>query len=60
LREAVAIVFGREDRGLSDFWKERSNAKIRIPMAGICDSLNVSVSVAVICFEALRQRKRIT
>ncbi|NLX40304.1 MAG: RNA methyltransferase [Bacteroidales bacterium] len=60
MRGAVAIVFGREDRGLSDFWKERSNAKIRIPMAGICDSLNVSVSVAVICFEALRQRKRIT
>ncbi len=60
MRGAVAIVFGREDKGLSDFWKERSIAKIRIPMAGICDSLNVSVSVAVICFEVMRQRKRIT
>ena len=56
MRGAVAIVFGREDTGLSDFWKERSDAKIRIPMGGICDSLNVSVSVAVICFEVLRQR----
>lgn len=60
MRGAVAIVFGREDEGLSDFWKEHSDEKIRIPMAGICDSLNVSVSAAVICFEALRQRKKIT
>jgi TrmH family RNA methyltransferase len=60
MRGAVAIVFGREDMGLSDFWKDRSDAKIRIPMAGICDSLNVSVSAAVICFEVLRQRKKIS
>ena len=60
MRGAVAIVFGREDTGLSSFWKERSDAKIRIPMGGICDSLNVSVSAAVICFEVLRQRAKNT
>ncbi|NMB37718.1 MAG: RNA methyltransferase [Bacteroidales bacterium] len=54
---AIAIVFGREDKGLSEFWKEHSDAKIRIPMLGVCDSLNVSASAAILCFEALRQRK---
>lgn len=52
----TAIVFGTEDKGLTDFWRERSDAKIRIPMAGIADSLNVSVSAAILCFEAVRQR----
>lgn len=52
----TAIVFGTEDRGLSDFWRERSDARIRIPMAGMMDSLNVSVSVAILTFEAVRQR----
>ena len=52
----VALVFGTEDKGLSDFWRERAHAHIRIPMAGAMDSLNVSVSVAVLTFEAVRQR----
>lgn len=55
----TAIVFGTEDRGLSDFWRERSDARIRIPMAGLMDSLNVSVSVAILTFEAVRQRSSI-
>ena len=45
-----AIIFGTEAEGLSDF------AKIKIPMLGKNDSLNVSNSVAVIAYEALRQR----
>lgn len=52
----TAIVMGTEDCGLSGFWRERSDRKIRIPMAGLMDSLNVSVSAAVLCFEAVRQR----
>jgi len=52
----TAIVFGAEDEGLTDFWRERSDKKIRIPMAGLMDSLNVSVSAAILCFEAVRQR----
>lgn len=53
----TAIVFGTEDKGLSDFWREKSDAKIRIPMAGLMDSLNVSVSAAILAFEAVRQRQ---
>lgn len=53
---ALAIVFGTEDKGLTDFWRERSDAKVRIPMLGRLDSLNVSVSAAILSFEAVRQR----
>lgn len=56
MRCGTAIVFGTEDQGLSPFWRERSDKKIRIPMAGLMDSLNVSVSAAILCFEAVRQR----
>ena len=52
----VALVFGTEDKGLSPFWRERADAHIRIPMAGMMDSLNVSVSAAILAFEAVRQR----
>lgn len=52
----TALVFGTEDKGLSDFWREQADAHIRIPMAGMMDSLNVSVSAAVLAFEAVRQR----
>ncbi|MBO4570497.1 MAG: RNA methyltransferase [Bacteroidales bacterium] len=56
MTRGVAIVMGTEDEGLSDFWRERSDAKIMIPMNGMMDSLNVSVSAAILCFEAVRQR----
>ncbi len=52
----TALVFGTEDKGLTDFWRVRSDSRIRIPMAGLMDSLNVSVSAAILCFEAVRQR----
>lgn len=54
----TAIVFGTESTGLTQPWREASSGKIRIPMLGRLDSLNVSVSAAILCFEALRQRKR--
>ena len=52
----TALVMGTEDKGLSSFWREQADAHIRIPMAGAMDSLNVSVSAAILCFEAVRQR----
>ena len=55
---STALVFGAEDKGLSDFWRKRADAHIRIPMAGAMDSLNVSVSAAILAFEAVRQRKQ--
>jgi TrmH family RNA methyltransferase len=51
-----AIVFGTESAGLSKFWIENCDRRIKIPMLGSADSLNVSVSVAVISYEAMRQR----
>lgn len=53
----TAIVMGTESTGLTDFWRKASNAKIKIPMLGELDSLNVSVSAAVLCYEAVRQRQ---
>jgi len=51
-----AIVMGTEADGLTNFWLRKADRRIKIPMRGYIDSLNVSVSTAVITFEALRQR----
>ena len=51
-----AIIMGTEADGLTDFWLKNANHRIKIPMRGKIDSLNVSVSTAIITFEAMRQR----
>ncbi len=51
-----ALVVGTEATGLSNKWLEHSHQNILIPMAGQIDSLNVSVSAAILIFEGLRQR----
>lgn len=51
-----AIVMGTEAEGLTDFWLQHAEKRIKIPMRGKMDSLNVSVSTAVLTFEAMRQR----
>lgn len=51
-----AIVMGTEAEGLTHFWLKNATKRIKIPMRGKIDSLNVSVSTAVITFEAMRQR----
>lgn len=51
-----AIVVGSEAEGLSPEWLQNAGQPISIPMKGDIDSLNVSVSAAIIIFEALRQR----
>lgn len=55
-RQASAIIMGTEADGLTDFWLTNADERIKIPMRGEIDSLNVSVSTAVITFEAMRQR----
>lgn len=52
----TAIVMGTESTGLTEVWRKAADAHIRIPMLGRLDSLNVSVSAAVLLFEAVRQR----
>lgn len=54
--QAVALIVGSEDKGLSEFWESKADIQIRIPMKGKADSLNVSVSTAVLLYEVLRQR----
>jgi TrmH family RNA methyltransferase len=56
LTKPAAIVMGSESDGLTSFWREKADMRIKIPMNGYVDSLNVSVTTAIICFEALRQR----
>jgi len=52
----TAIVMGTESTGLTDIWRQAADTHIRIPMLGKLDSLNVSVSAAILLFEAVRQR----
>jgi tRNA (guanosine-2'-O-)-methyltransferase len=52
----TAIVFGNEHRGLSKEAQELADEKFFIPMFGMVQSLNVSVSAAIVLYEALRQR----
>jgi len=54
----TAIVMGTESTGLTDPWRRAATAHIRIPMLGRLDSLNVSVSAAILLFEAIRQRRK--
>jgi TrmH family RNA methyltransferase len=56
LRESVALAVGTEDEGLTDFWMSNAEVRVRIPMMGRVNSLNVSVSTALIVYEAIRQR----
>jgi TrmH family RNA methyltransferase len=55
-RQPSAIVMGTEADGLSAFWLKNATTRVKIPMRGEIDSLNVSVSTAIITFEAMRQR----
>lgn len=53
----TALVMGTESTGLTAIWREAADSHIRIPMLGDGDSLNVSVSAAILLFEAVRQRR---
>ena len=56
MTRATAIVMGTESTGLTNQWRQAADAHIRIPMLGRLDSLNVSVSAAILMYEAVRQR----
>jgi TrmH family RNA methyltransferase len=56
LTRPTAIAVGTEDEGLSDFWMSNADLQVLIPMLGRVNSLNVSVSTALITYEAVRQR----
>lgn len=52
----LAVVVGSEQKGLSDFWKNRADVQAKIPMRGKADSLNVSATTAIFIYEVIRQR----
>ena len=54
---STAIISGSENNGISEFWSKNSDELIKIPMLGMADSLNVSVSSAICLFEVNRQFK---
>ncbi|MBP5567527.1 MAG: RNA methyltransferase [Bacteroidales bacterium] len=56
MRTGTALVMGTEATGLTPVWRSAADAHILIPMLGRLDSLNVSVSAAILLYEAVRQR----
>lgn len=56
LRDPIAIAVGTEDKGLTDFWMSTADIKVKIPMLGKVNSLNVSIATALITYESVRQR----
>ncbi len=58
LRGPLAIVMGSEQFGLSQTWLQAADQRVRIPMAGQADSLNVAMATLVTLFEAVRQRSQ--
>lgn len=57
MTQAVAIVVGTEQTGLTELWMKHSDLPVRIPMLGKIDSLNVATATTLLLFEAARQRK---
>ena len=52
----LAIVLGAEADGLSTAWAGPGFEAVRLPMLGAVDSLNISVTAAILLYEARRQR----
>jgi len=56
----VAVVLGNEHRGLSEEAIKGADVKIYIPMKGMVQSMNISVTAAILMYEIDRQRKTIS
>ena len=52
----LALVLGAEADGLTDAWAADGIEAVNLPMLGVADSLNVSISAAILLYEARRQR----
>ena len=56
LTGSVAIALGAEQYGLTAKWMDGADLRVRIPMLGVADSLNVSAAATILVYEAVRQR----
>jgi len=57
MKQGVAVVVGTEKFGLSDLWMNNADLRVRIPMLGKIDSLNVTCAATILLYEAVRQRR---
>ena len=57
LKVPLAIVVGTEQYGLSENWMKKADIRVKIPMFGIADSLNVASATTLLLYEAVRQRR---
>jgi RNA methyltransferase, TrmH family len=53
----LAIAVGTEQLGLSEVWMSEADLRVKIPMCGVADSLNVAMATTLLLYEALRQRR---
>ena len=56
MTQSIAIAVGTEQSGLTDFWMDSADIKVKIPMLGKIDSLNVATATTIMLYEAARQR----
>lgn len=56
MKQPLALLMGSEEDGISPAYLEKVSDQVSIPMFGKIESLNVSVSTAVLLYEAIRQR----
>lgn len=56
LKGPICIAVGTEQLGLSPKWMEAADIKVKIPMMGVADSLNVAMATTILLHEVLRQR----
>jgi TrmH family RNA methyltransferase len=59
LKGAVAIAVGTEQLGLTPLWMEAAQVRVRIPMRGVADSLNVATATTLLLYEVVRQRGKV-
>ena len=59
LTGSVAVAVGTEKQGLTDHVLDAADVRVRIPMVGKANSLNVATSAAIILYEAVRQRRAV-
>lgn len=57
LTGGVAIAVGTEQLGLSEPWMQSADIRVRIPMFGVADSLNVATATTLLLYEVTRQRR---